>query len=156
MNHKRGRPKSSRAGCLLCKPHKHQATKDTGEAMTAPARRAADRTSEEILSLQEGRIGPILSLQEGEIGAPHRSRRGLKNLRRWCRGREGVPHECSWVDERTWLRRWPKTTWLPQILECRACGKHIDHRYLCRLCGGVMKWSQDHKNKGCPEPRKAI
>jgi hypothetical protein len=22
MNHKRGRPKSRRAGCLLCKPHK--------------------------------------------------------------------------------------------------------------------------------------
>lgn len=22
MNHKRGRPKSTRAGCLLCKPHK--------------------------------------------------------------------------------------------------------------------------------------
>jgi hypothetical protein len=27
MNHKRGRPKSARAGCLLCKPHKHQALK---------------------------------------------------------------------------------------------------------------------------------
>ncbi len=25
MNHKRGRPKSKRAGCLLCKPHKHEA-----------------------------------------------------------------------------------------------------------------------------------
>jgi len=24
MNHKRGRPKSTRAGCLLCKPHKRQ------------------------------------------------------------------------------------------------------------------------------------
>jgi hypothetical protein len=24
MNHKRKRPKSTRAGCLLCKPHKHQ------------------------------------------------------------------------------------------------------------------------------------
>lgn len=23
-HHKRRRPKSSRAGCLLCKPHKHQ------------------------------------------------------------------------------------------------------------------------------------
>jgi hypothetical protein len=24
MNHKRRRPKSTRAGCLLCKPHKRQ------------------------------------------------------------------------------------------------------------------------------------
>lgn len=24
MNHKRKRPKSTRAGCLLCKPHKRQ------------------------------------------------------------------------------------------------------------------------------------
>lgn len=29
MNHKRKRPKNQRAGCLLCKPHKHQAEKDT-------------------------------------------------------------------------------------------------------------------------------
>jgi hypothetical protein len=26
MNHKRGKPKSARAGCLMCKPHKHQRT----------------------------------------------------------------------------------------------------------------------------------
>lgn len=26
MNHKRGRPKHRRAGCLTCKPHKLQAT----------------------------------------------------------------------------------------------------------------------------------
>jgi hypothetical protein len=26
MHHKRGRPKSTRAGCLLCKPHKRQGT----------------------------------------------------------------------------------------------------------------------------------
>ena len=29
MHHKRGRVKSSRAGCLMCKPHKHQGAKDT-------------------------------------------------------------------------------------------------------------------------------
>lgn len=29
MNHKRKRPKSSRAGCLLCKPHKHQRCRKT-------------------------------------------------------------------------------------------------------------------------------
>ena len=27
MDHKRKKAKSSRAGCLLCKPHKHQAEK---------------------------------------------------------------------------------------------------------------------------------
>jgi hypothetical protein len=27
MHYKRGKPKSTRAGCLLCKPHKHQAEK---------------------------------------------------------------------------------------------------------------------------------
>ena len=29
MNHKRKRPKSSLAGCLLCKPHKHQRCRKT-------------------------------------------------------------------------------------------------------------------------------
>ncbi len=28
MNHKRHRPKSTRAGCLLCKPHKRQGVND--------------------------------------------------------------------------------------------------------------------------------
>lgn len=28
MNHKRKGPNSTRAGCLLCKPHKHQAVND--------------------------------------------------------------------------------------------------------------------------------
>ena len=28
MNHKRKGPKSTRAGCLMCKPHKHQAHKN--------------------------------------------------------------------------------------------------------------------------------
>lgn len=27
MHHKRGKPKSSRAGCLMCKPEKHQRAK---------------------------------------------------------------------------------------------------------------------------------
>jgi len=40
MNHKRGRPKSSRAGCLLCKPHKHQRAKDTLAVQTRQERRA--------------------------------------------------------------------------------------------------------------------
>jgi len=32
MHHKRGKPKSTRAGCLLCKPHKHQAEKHRARA----------------------------------------------------------------------------------------------------------------------------
>ena len=28
MNHKRGRPKNRRAGCLLCKPHKANGAKN--------------------------------------------------------------------------------------------------------------------------------
>lgn len=32
MNHKRKGPKSTRAGCLLCKPSKHQANKHTDRA----------------------------------------------------------------------------------------------------------------------------
>ena len=28
MNHKRGKPKSCRAGCLMCKPQKHNAVND--------------------------------------------------------------------------------------------------------------------------------
>lgn len=31
-HHKRRRPKSSRSGCILCKPHKHQGAKDTKAA----------------------------------------------------------------------------------------------------------------------------
>jgi len=36
-HHKRGRPKSSRAGCLLCKPHKHQGRKKTARSKRAQA-----------------------------------------------------------------------------------------------------------------------
>lgn len=27
MNHKRGKPKKARSGCLMCKPHKHNGAK---------------------------------------------------------------------------------------------------------------------------------
>lgn len=33
-HHKRRRPKSTRAGCLMCKPHKHQRFKDCREFQT--------------------------------------------------------------------------------------------------------------------------
>ncbi|MCK6504854.1 hypothetical protein L6R53_15875 [Myxococcota bacterium] len=42
-HHKRGRPKSRRAGCLLCKPHKDQRRKDTAGARTRAEQRAVDR-----------------------------------------------------------------------------------------------------------------
>lgn len=32
MHHKRGKPKSGRAGCLLCKPHKRQGVNDDTRA----------------------------------------------------------------------------------------------------------------------------
>ncbi len=38
--HKRKGPKSTRAGCLLCKPHKDQAVKGTREARTRQELRA--------------------------------------------------------------------------------------------------------------------
>lgn len=43
VNHKRGRPKSRRAGCLLCKWHKEQKLKDTLKAQTMQERKARER-----------------------------------------------------------------------------------------------------------------
>lgn len=40
MRHKRKGPKSTRAGCLMCKPHKDQRRKDTEEAQSAQERHA--------------------------------------------------------------------------------------------------------------------
>ena len=42
-HHKRKGPKSTRAGCLFCKPHKSQATKDTNGARTRQEVWADDR-----------------------------------------------------------------------------------------------------------------
>jgi len=39
LHHKRKGPKSTRAGCLLCKPHKHQAASGK-ESRTRQAERA--------------------------------------------------------------------------------------------------------------------
>ena len=39
VNHKRKRPKSRRAGCLLCKPHKANGTKGTRDAQTRQEQR---------------------------------------------------------------------------------------------------------------------
>jgi hypothetical protein len=40
MNHKYGKPKSSRAGCLMCKPHK------ASRLMAHKLRRRAERVAE--------------------------------------------------------------------------------------------------------------
>jgi len=37
MHHKRHRPKSRRAGCLMCKPHKHQRAPKTARSKRAQA-----------------------------------------------------------------------------------------------------------------------
>lgn len=47
MNHKRKKPKSSRAGCLMCKPHKHQRAKDKKSSLTIRDRKALDRYEDE-------------------------------------------------------------------------------------------------------------
>ena len=39
MHHKRRRPKSTRAGCLLCKPHKHQGMKKALKNQTLQERK---------------------------------------------------------------------------------------------------------------------
>ena len=43
-NHKRKGPKSTRAGCLLCKPHKRQGV----NAATRQEQRASDKEAEEL------------------------------------------------------------------------------------------------------------
>lgn len=40
-HHKRKGPKSTRSGCLLCKPHKRQGGKHTHKAREAAVRKAA-------------------------------------------------------------------------------------------------------------------
>jgi hypothetical protein len=40
MNHKRKRPKSARAGCLLCKPHKGNGSKGKAKSQTRQEQRA--------------------------------------------------------------------------------------------------------------------
>ena len=51
--HKRKGPKSTRAGCLLCKPHKDQAMKGSRGALTPQEIRAADKAAEAAALLEE-------------------------------------------------------------------------------------------------------
>ena len=42
MNHKRRRPKSTRAGCLMCKPHKANGIKGGFKAQTRQEQKAIE------------------------------------------------------------------------------------------------------------------
>lgn len=55
-HHKRRRPKSTRAGCLCCKPHKDQRRKDCEESQTWQERRArvSEREQREELVRDQG------------------------------------------------------------------------------------------------------
>lgn len=48
MHHKRKGPKSTRAGCLTCKPHKDQRRKDTRGAQTMQERRQREADQSEV------------------------------------------------------------------------------------------------------------
>ena len=51
MNHKRKKPKSSRAGCLLCKHHKHQGAKKSLCNQTVQEKRSRFNEKEQIRAL---------------------------------------------------------------------------------------------------------
>lgn len=102
-HHKRKRPKSSRAGCLWCKPHKHQGAKGTFDARTVQEKR---------------------ELQDEVPPSPRRSRR--RNTLKWCRGKEGTPHEPAWVDRGRWWHHLGKRRWVASWrLRCTKCGKEL-------------------------------
>ena len=48
MNHKRGRPKNRRSGCLMCKWHKANGCKGTKAAKSIQERRADVSTKEQL------------------------------------------------------------------------------------------------------------
>lgn len=111
-HHKRRKPKSSRAGCLYCKPHKHQGAKDCFDSKT----------------VQEQR-----ELQDEIPPGPRKSRR--KNRRWWCGGKEGRPHEPAWIDRGRWWhsRSGPPRYHSEWTLCCQKCGKHL---------GLVSRWGK--------------
>lgn len=63
MNHKRGRSKDRRAGCLLCKPWKSNATKDTRDAIRPSERRRLDRLGPKLMAQT------MLEIEEAEYDA---------------------------------------------------------------------------------------
>lgn len=111
-HHKRRRPKSRRAGCLLCSPHKDQRVKDCFDSKTVQERR---------------------ELQDEVLPRTHKSRR--KNTRIWCCGKKGVPHSLAWVDlGRWWHYKSAPPRWHSEwTLRCEKCGKQL---------GWVYPWSK--------------
>lgn len=66
MHHKRGRPKSRRSGCLLCKPHKgnhcgHTGKHDGLNMRNVRRRTAAVEALKEISGMKLGTNRPSLS-----------------------------------------------------------------------------------------------
>lgn len=53
MNHKRKRPKNQRNGCLLCKPYKHQANKDSLSNQALQEQKAIEDFHNQSLDNQE-------------------------------------------------------------------------------------------------------
>jgi hypothetical protein len=52
MNHKRRGPKSTRAGCMMCKAHKHQGGKDVWNNQTIQEKRSRLNESEQLSELE--------------------------------------------------------------------------------------------------------
>jgi hypothetical protein len=48
-NHKRGKPKNARAGCLMCKPHKANGAKDAEPLQELKAEAKLDEGLEEVV-----------------------------------------------------------------------------------------------------------
>lgn len=52
-HHKRRRPKSRRAGCLLCKPHKANGLKGCAHMMAPRDRRTRDQMDAQVRELRD-------------------------------------------------------------------------------------------------------
>lgn len=53
MNHKRRRPKHQRAGCLMCKPWKHEGSSNSVSSQRRQERRSVDAEREQLEDLVE-------------------------------------------------------------------------------------------------------
>ena len=110
MNFKYGRPKSSRAGCLMCKPHKF-----TGEEKAkyedppdAPRKNSRKKNRRKWC--------------RGKVGVEHKPK-WVVDPSRYLDFKTGRPPEN------------PENEY--QIYECESCGKHLGWRTLHVACGQV-------------------
>jgi hypothetical protein len=63
-------------------------------------------------------------------------RRKRKNRKKWCKGREGIPHvPGGWVPDPHWNYE------TIQVKICENCGKRTDYRY--RKWGVANGWSKE-------------